>query len=89
MGGFRAHPKPAAPAHLRTRRYARGVAEPASQTTVDRVKQGYEFWNRWIAAPADLYATFRAVDDKIVRSQLFPSVEAAMEVATGSVARNG
>ena len=28
--------------------------------------------------------TVRAVDDKIVRSQLFPSVEAAMEFATGA-----
>jgi len=35
--------------------------------------------------------TFRAVDNKIVRSQLFPSVEAAMESATGSkkAARSG
>jgi ketosteroid isomerase-like protein len=28
--------------------------------------------------------TFRAADDKIVRGQLFPSVEAAMDFATGS-----
>ena len=35
--------------------------------------------------------TLRAGDNKIVRGQLFPSVEAAMEFATGSglVARNG
>jgi ketosteroid isomerase-like protein len=35
--------------------------------------------------------TVRAVDNKIVRSQLFPSVEAAMESATGSkkAARSG
>jgi hypothetical protein len=35
--------------------------------------------------------TFRAGDEKIVRSQLFPSVETALEFATGSgpVARDG
>jgi ketosteroid isomerase-like protein len=33
--------------------------------------------------------TLRAVDNKIVRSQLFPSVEAAMEYATGSEAVAG
>jgi hypothetical protein len=35
--------------------------------------------------------TFRAADNKIVRGQLFPSVEAAMDFATGSaqVARTG
>jgi hypothetical protein len=35
--------------------------------------------------------TFRAADDKIVRSQLFPSVAAAMEFASGSgrAARTG
>ena len=35
--------------------------------------------------------TLRAVDNKIARSQLFPSVEAAMEFATGSrpLARSG
>jgi ketosteroid isomerase-like protein len=35
--------------------------------------------------------TFRAADDKIVRCQLFPSVEVAMNVATesGQVARTG
>lgn len=35
--------------------------------------------------------TFRAADNRIVRSQLFPSVEAAMDFATGSgqVARAG
>jgi ketosteroid isomerase-like protein len=35
--------------------------------------------------------TLRAVDNKIVRSQLFPNVEAALDFATGSspLARNG
>ena len=81
------------------RRYARVVAEAASLETVDRVKQGYEFWN--CGEPdlmLDLYAEdceldlvaflypWRSADNKIVRSQLFPSVQAAMDFATASAA---
>ena len=40
------------------------------------------WWGRGVDQRAAVLCTFRAPDDKIVRSRLFPSVEAAMDSAT-------
>jgi ketosteroid isomerase-like protein len=42
------------------------------------------WWGRGVDRRAAVLYTFRAADNKIVRGQLFPSVEAAMDFATGS-----
>jgi len=47
------------------------------------------WWGRDVDQRVAFLCTFRGADDKIVRSRLFPSVEAAMDSATasGQVAR--